>query len=87
MPVPPIFKAIQKASKTSDSEMFEVYNMGHRMEVYCKPSDAQKVIDISKSFGIDAAVVGYTEKTLREDKKNHLTIKYAGKTLEYGPRD
>lgn len=87
MPIPPVFAAIQKASKTSDREMFEVYNMGHRMEVYCKPSDAQKVIAVSRSFGIDAAVIGRTEKSLRKDGKNHVTIVHNGKTIEYGPRD
>ncbi|MBQ6534921.1 MAG: hypothetical protein IJI37_07090, partial [Opitutales bacterium] len=87
MPVPPIFSAIQKASKTTDKEMFEVYNMGHRMEVYCKKSDAEKVVKIAKSFGIDAQVVGHTEKSARPDGKNHVSIKYGSKTLEYGPRD
>lgn len=87
MPIPPIFKAIQKASKTTDKEMFEVYNMGHRMEVYCKMEDAKKVIAIAKSFGIDAAIIGRTEKSKRADKKNHVTIMHDGKTIEYGPRD
>ncbi len=87
MPIPPIFKAIQKASKTTDKEMFEVYNMGHRMEVYCKPEDAKKVIAVAKSFGIDAAVVGRTEKSKRKDGKNHVTIVHEQKTIEYGPRD
>ncbi len=87
MPIPPIFKAIQKASKTSDKEMFEVYNMGHRMEVYCKPEDAKKVLAIAKSFGIDAAIIGRTEKSKRKDGKNHVTIVHEGKTIEYGPRD
>ena len=87
LPVPPIFKAIQKASKTTDREMFEVYNMGHRMEVYCKPADAAKVIAVAKGFGIDAAVVGRTEKSKRPDGKNHVTIMHDSKTIEYGPRD
>ena len=87
MPIPPIFKAIQKASKTTDKEMFEVYNMGHRMEVYCKMEDAKKVIAVAKSFGIDAAIVGRTEKSKRKDGKNHVTIVHEGKTIEYGPRD
>ena len=87
MDVPPIFKAIQKASRTSDKEMFEVYNMGHRMEVYCKKSDAKKVVEISELFGIKAQVVGYTEKSARADKKNHVSISYNSKTIEYGPRD
>ncbi len=87
LPVPPIFKAIQKASGTTVKEMYEVYNMGHRMEVYCTKADAKKVIEIANYFGIDAQIVGYTEKTKRSDKKNHLTIKVDGKTIEYGPRD
>ena len=87
MPVPPIFKAIQKASKTSDREMFEVYNMGHRMEVYCLPGDASKVIKLAKSYGIDAAVIGRTEKSMRADGKNHVSISYNSETIEYGPRD
>ncbi len=87
MPVPPIFNAIKKASGTSDSEMFEVYNMGHRMEVYCKSSDVDKVVKTANSFGIEAAEIGHTLKSSRADGKNHVTIKYAGKVLEYGPRD
>ena len=87
MPVPPIFKAIQKASKTSDREMFEVYNMGHRMEVYCLPGDASKVIKVAKSYGIDAAVIGRTERSKRADGKNHVSISYNSETIEYGPRD
>lgn len=87
MEVPPIFRAIQKASGTSDREMFEVYNMGHRMEVYCKKSDAAKVVEISESFGIAAQVVGRTEKSSRADDKNHVTIMRAGGAIEYGPRD
>ena len=87
MDVPPIFKAIQKASGTSDREMFEVYNMGHRMEVYCSKSDAKKVIDIAESYAVEARVLGHTEKSARPDRKNHVSVKYAGKTLEYGPRD
>lgn len=87
LPVPPIFRAIQKASGTTDREMFEVYNMGHRMEVYCKKSDAKKVVEIAESFGIAAQVVGYTEKSARADGKNHASIKYGSKKIEYGPRD
>ena len=62
MPIPPIFKAIQKASKTSDEEMFRVYNMGHRLELYCPDDFAQTVIECSESFGINAKVIGRTEK-------------------------
>ena len=86
LPVPPIFRAIQKASGTSDKEMFEVYNMGHRMEVYCRKSDASKVIKLAEHFGIAAQIIGRTEKSLRADAKNHVSVVYAGKKIEYGPR-
>ena len=65
LPVPPIFKAIQKASGTSDEEMFRVYNMGHRMEIYCDPEAAERVITASQSFGIPAQIVGRTEASQR----------------------
>ena len=83
LPVPPIFKAIQKASGTTDEEMFRVYNMGHRMEIYCDPSAADAVIAQSESFGIPAQVIGRTEDSQREDGQNHVTIQHEGKKLEY----
>jgi phosphoribosylformylglycinamidine cyclo-ligase len=58
LPIPPIFKAIQKASATSDEEMFRVYNMGHRMEIYCDPEAAEAIIAQSESFGIPAQIIG-----------------------------
>lgn len=60
-PVPPLFKLIQQESGTSWQEMYKVFNMGHRLEVYLSPGHAQTVIDISQSFGIDAQVVGRVE--------------------------
>lgn len=60
-PVPPIFKAIQKASGTAWKEMYKVFNMGHRMEVYCEPKKVAKVIAAAKAFGIEARVIGRTE--------------------------
>ena len=83
MPVPAIFKAIQKASGTSDEEMFRVYNMGHRMEIYCEPDAASKIIAKSQAFGIPAQIVGRTEATCRQDGKNQLTIKHNGISLTY----
>ena len=58
-PVPPLFRTIQEQSGTDWQEMYKVFNMGHRMEVYLAPEDAQTVIDITRSFGIDAQIVGY----------------------------
>ena len=69
-PVPPLFRAIQEESQTDWSEMYKVFNMGHRLEVYVSPEMAEKVIEISKSFNIDAQIVGHIE----EGKKS-LTIK------------
>ncbi|NDV97609.1 phosphoribosylformylglycinamidine cyclo-ligase [Dysgonomonas sp. 521] len=61
--VPPLFKLIQEQSGTDWKEMYKVFNMGHRMEIYLSPEYAQQVIDISRSFGIDAQVVGFVEKS------------------------
>lgn len=60
-PTPPLFRSIQKVSGTSWEEMYKVFNMGHRMEVYVPQNRAQEVIDIASSFNIDAQQVGYTE--------------------------
>ena len=60
-PVPPLFKTIHEQSGTDWSEMYKVFNMGHRLEVYLSPEHAEQVIEISKSFGIDAQIVGRVE--------------------------
>ena len=59
--VPPIFDLIQKESGTSPKEMYQVFNMGHRMELYVNPNIAEKIIEISKSFEIEAKVIGRVE--------------------------
>ena len=69
--VPPLFKLIQQESKTDWKEMYQVFNMGHRMELYVNPEIADEVIAISKSFNVDAQIVGRVEAS--EEKK--LTIK------------
>jgi len=65
-PVPPLFKLIQEESKTSWQEMYKVFNMGHRMELYIPQEIAQDLINISKSFGVDAQIIGRVEAA---DKK------------------
>lgn len=82
--IPPLFAEIQKASGTTDKEMHQVYNMGHRLEVYCREEQAGQVIEISKSFGIDARVIGRTEPTERPDQANQVTIRRDGVELSYG---
>ncbi len=69
--LPPLFKLIQNESKTDWREMYQVFNMGHRLEIYTDIDSAKAMIEISKSFEIDAQIVGYTEAS--ESKK--LTIK------------
>lgn len=68
-PVPPLFKLIQKESGTDWKEMYKVFNMGHRLEVYLPMEFAAKVIEIAASFGIEAQIVGHCE---RSDKKELL---------------
>jgi phosphoribosylformylglycinamidine cyclo-ligase len=66
-PVPPLFKLIQKESGTDWKEMYKVFNMGHRLEVYLPADQAEKVIAISKSFNIDAQIVGYCEASNKKE--------------------
>ena len=61
-PVPPLFRIIAEESGAEWSEMYRVFNCGHRLEVYVSPEDAQSVIDLSRSFNIDAQVVGRIEE-------------------------
>ena len=77
--VPPLFDLIQKESGTSPREMYQVFNMGHRMELYVSPETAEEIIKISKSFSVDAKIIGRVEKS--HEKKLTLVTKYG--TFEY----
>jgi len=68
--VPPLFSMIQRESKTDWKEMYQVFNMGHRMEIYVPQKVASDIIEISKSFGVDAKIVGRVESS----EKKKLTI-------------
>ncbi len=76
---PPLFKLIQQSSNTDWKEMYKVFNMGHRMEVYLPQQYAQQVIDISKSFNIDAQIVGRVEAA----PVKQVTVKGAHGTFVY----
>ena len=78
-PVPPLFQLIQEESKTNWKEMYQVFNCGHRMELYVPEAIAKDLIAISESFGVPAQVIGYVEAS---DKKC-LTIKSEYGTFEY----
>jgi phosphoribosylformylglycinamidine cyclo-ligase len=77
--LPPLFKMIQEESKTSWKEMYEVFNMGHRMELYVAPELAKQIISISESFSVPAQIIGRVEAS---DKKE-LTIKSTQGTFTY----
>ncbi|MBI4931053.1 MAG: phosphoribosylformylglycinamidine cyclo-ligase [Bacteroidetes bacterium] len=78
---PPLFKLIQQESKTDWKEMYQVFNMGHRMEIYTDEKTASQIISVSKSFGVEAQIIGRVEKFL--DKKNKLTIKSTHGEFQY----
>ena len=76
---PPVFKLIQSESKTSWKEMYQVFNMGHRLEIYTDENSAQSVINISKSFNLDAKIIGRVE----DWKENKLSISTNKGLFEY----
>ena len=78
-PVPPLFNIIHKQSGTDMKEMYRVFNMGHRMELYVTEKIAENIIQISESFNIEAKVIGYCEKS----HKKSLTIKTGRNTYHY----
>jgi phosphoribosylformylglycinamidine cyclo-ligase len=78
-PIPPLFKLIQEQSKTNWKEMYQVFNCGHRMEVYVPNEIAQDIINIAESFGVEAKIVGRVEA--HDSKK--LTIKSEFGIFEY----
>ena len=76
---PPLFELIQKESATSWKEMYEVFNMGHRMEIYCDPTVADEIIDISKKFNVEAKIIGLVE----DSSKNELIIESREGIINY----
>ncbi len=79
LPVPPLFRLIQDQSGTSDKEMFQVFNMGTRLEVYTSEAVANSIVDISESFGIAAQVIGRVE----EADEASVELHYNGQVFQY----
>jgi phosphoribosylformylglycinamidine cyclo-ligase len=77
--IPPLFKLIQEQSNTDWKEMYQVFNCGHRMELYVAPEIAENLIAISKSYQVDAKIIGRVE----ESASKKLTIKSEYGTFEY----
>ncbi len=78
-PIPPLFKLIQEQSKTDWKEMYQVFNCGHRMELYVQPEIAERIIEIASTFDVDAQIIGRVEAS--STKK--LTIKSDFGTFTY----
>jgi phosphoribosylformylglycinamidine cyclo-ligase len=78
-PVPPLFRIIQEQSGTDWKEMYKVFNMGHRMEIYADVQHAQQIIDVSTQMGIDAKIIGRVEASAQKQ----VTIKNEAGTFIY----
>ena len=77
--IPPVFNLIQKESQTSWNEMYQVFNMGHRLEIYTDHDTANEIINISKSFNLDAQIIG----RVTNSESNKLTIKSSKGVFNY----
>ncbi len=80
LPIPPLFDLIQEESGTAWREMYQVFNMGHRLEVYCREADAEAVLSLAAELGIDSRVIGRVEKADRPEVRieaPHGTFVYA----------
>lgn len=76
---PPVFDLLQQNSGSNYKEMFEVFNMGCRLEIYCDAADAAEMIAVAKSYEIDAQIIGRVE----ESEEKELVIEYKGETIRY----
>lgn len=81
-PTPVLFKTIQECSGTSDKEMYRVFNMGHRMELYLPETFASNVISIAESFGVEAKIIGYVE-SIEGNNKLTLAVPQTTTKIEY----
>ncbi|MBN2441465.1 MAG: hypothetical protein JXJ04_08960, partial [Spirochaetales bacterium] len=79
---PPIFKAIQKSGDIDSAEMFQIFNMGQRLEIYCPQERVKEIIEIANSFTIDARVIGRVE-TNKDGDANTVTIRYDDKEYRF----
>ena len=78
-PVPPLFRMIKEESQTNWREMYEVFNMGHRFEIYLPENEASEVISIARSFNVEAQIVGYVQYAPEKE----VTIKSSNGTFQY----
>jgi len=83
LPIPPVFEEIQRASKSKWKEMYQVYNMGHRLEVYCPKTAVKHIVAAIESFGLEARPIGRTVKSEQPNGDNHLTLYHGKRALKY----
>jgi phosphoribosylformylglycinamidine cyclo-ligase len=86
LPVPPVFRAIMEQGGVPRREMFEVFNMGHRLEIFCRPAAADGIVAIARGLGVDAQVIGEVRPNADPDA-NRLTIADGGDALDYALSD
>jgi len=79
-PTPPLFRAIAENADIGMKEMYKVFNMGQRMEIYCPADAAAQIVSISEKYGVDARISGYVEKS---EGANQVVISAEGNTFEY----
>lgn len=83
-PMPALFSAIRETGQISDRELYQVFNMGHRLEIYCDPPVVSTILSVCQAYCLDARVVGYTEKSGSDGRE--VVIKTPGQTLVYQSR-
>jgi len=80
--MPPIFEAIRSSGEIGDAELYQVFNMGHRLELYCPEQKAEAILAIAAGHGLDARVVGHVEASPDPDR-NEVIIKAEGQEHRY----
>lgn len=80
---PPIFQAIFESGDVKQHEMYQIFNMGHRLEIYCDPDAADSIINTALSFNLDARIIGHTEKLSDQNAANQVIIKDQGEEFTY----
>ena len=83
LPIPPLFTTLQSISQTPWKEMYQTYNMGHRMELFCRQKDVDRLLAVIRDFELPAQVIGYTEASRVPLKRNHLTLHNGSERLTY----
>ena len=81
--IPPVFNLIQSSSGVSWEEMYQVFNMGHRMEIILPKQYSQEIIDISKKYNVPAKIIGYVQKSPQPNDFNTLILKTSKGNFQY----